>query len=340
MSTIYNLDLSKYQVILNGTSASYQSTFGPNVRQESVLYTLVNDNNIIYVDLEFANGALWYCTMDSLKGTPVYASKMSIDIIDQSKQIIQNYQAFATDNYATDTSYISTVTNILNNVSDIKSPSQILGNIRMNITTNKQQVWAGEVSISNMNFYYSNDGLDIPRKAISLEFQNGSLRYFSDTWNLLSVGADNTLSRDEVLSMAWAAAQKHTLEFLSENGAIYEVKPDLTNVTNEVKFAYTLRQSTELYPLWNVNYYFNQSYNGYYGIQIAIWGDTQQILYCQSLGTLGGSDPATVQPNSPASSQPMYNTPSILIITLIAIAVIGTIVLAAVRIRKKRKNRT
>ena len=82
----------------------------------------------------------------------------------------------------------------------------------------------------------------------------------------------------------------------------------------------TKRNSTALYPLWTVNFYFNKIYYGAYGIQVGLWGDTKEVFYCESLITLGnsgGESPTTAPSNSPPTdatpaqpSNPAETTPN------------------------------
>jgi hypothetical protein len=85
----------------------------------------------------------------------------------------------------------------------------------------------------------------------------------------------------------------------------------------------TTRNSTALYPLWTINFYFNKLYYNAYGIQVGIWGDTKEVFYCESLITLGSSSagnptaaPSNLQPDNtqpvpsptPAETNPVNPT--------------------------------
>jgi hypothetical protein len=252
----------------------------------------------VYVNLNYVNGYLWYCTLTNIKGTPIYAPAVSTDIITQSRNIFSNYQTFAAENYASDTSYVTTAKDMLNDVSELRTMNVTSTYAKMEIATTDKSFPLSEnqsknIQTSTIKFYFSSNGIDYPRKAVFLGFINGRLQDFSDTWSLISVGPPNLLSREEASDLAWTAANNFNLSFISQDGSIYQVKPDLTNVTFDAHLSYTTRNSSELYPLWNIYYYFATPVHGDYGIQVAIWGDTKEIMDCQSMTTLGTPDTPT-----------------------------------------------
>ena len=344
ISDIYGIDLSKYEVIVNasGTSNEEFTAFGSGGTLQFGQYTLVNSESIVYFTFEFVNGYLWYCTLTNIKGTPIYASTVSANVINQSKNILSNYQTFAVHNYASDTSYVSTAKTMLNDVSELKTTNLTSSNAKMEIE-NKQKTFplsnnqTEYIQTSTVKFYFSSNGIDYPEKGLSLEFINGSLTAFSDTWNLISVGPPNLLSRQEALDLAWTTANSFNLSFISQDGSIFQVKPDLTNATVDAHLSYTLRNSSELYPLWNIYYYFATPINGDYGIQLAIWGDTKQIMDCQALTTLGTSDTApTLSPSKSNSSQPIQDNPAWFIVLGVTLAIIAAACLVVWKMRTSR----
>ena len=328
---VYGIDLSKYQVIVNasGTVNTGVSTFGPGVIKECGDFTLVNSESTLYFDFRFVNGNLWYCTLDIIKGSPIYVPTLPTDIIAQSKIMLSNYQTFATQNYAGDTSYISSAENMLNNVSELKNTQVNSSDAKMEIkdsahTSLDYKNETNTTQFSQINLYFSHDGVDYPQKTLSLHFLNGNLYDFCDTWSIISIGAPNVLSRAEALELA--AAKNLNLSFNSENGSTYEVKPNLTNATvNDIHLSYTNMNSTELHPLWFIYIFFNQSINGDYGIQVSIWGDTKEVYSCQALTTLGTPDiPSTSLSSDSHNGQPMQDNTLWFVLLGIMVTVIAT----------------
>lgn len=332
MSEVFGLDLSKYNVTLKRISDSDYCKFGPDVKQSSVDYTLVSGTDRIDVSLMFENGHLWYCILYPIACTPTYAQLPAVNALEQSKSVISRYQAYATQNYASDTSYVSTMATMLNSLSELKSTSITSGNIKLNISVSAPR-GIGDVPMQTIKWFYTENGVDVTRKAVTFEFTNGSLSSISDTWGLYTIGSYSLISREEALDIAWRAAQNLTLKFVAEDGSIVEVKPDLSHVTSDVSFSMGPRNSTALYPFWEIRYYFDKFIYSDYGIQVGIWGDTKQVVYCQSLTTLGDS-PST------STAQSANNASSLIETLAVASAIILLIVaIVAVMVLKKRRSK-
>ena len=54
------------------------------------------------------------------------------------------------------------------------------------------------------------------------------------------------------------------------------------------------RDPLKLYPYWQLYFYFPGGEIGdYSGIQLGIWGDTKEIIYCSGFGFHGTSAPSS-----------------------------------------------
>ena len=299
MANTIGFDLAKYNVTLMGATTDYGSSFGPEVKQEIVDYCINASGTKTLVNLVFENGYLWYFTINTVGDKPLYTSQPSTSIIEQGVAFIQKYEAFAAQN-SIESSQIKSMTSLLSTVSELKNSSITSNNIRLNLSTSTQF----NVENEKLQWTYLDNGVEVPRKAVSLLYKNGTLYSFHDTWNLLTIGSKSEISQEDALNIAWIAAQKYYMKFGDENGTITEVKPDLTNVTVEVHFSMTTRNSTALFPLWQINYYFTKSYNGAYGIQVGIWGDTKEVFYCKSLSVLGEKAPEDLRPSTVSLDNP------------------------------------
>ena len=99
-----------------------------------------------------------------------------------------------------------------------------------------------------------------------------------------------------------------------------------------------------LYPYWQLHFYFNESIAGNVGVQVGVWGDTSEIIYCSGFGYFGASgttneqDISALQPDAqPMDEQKQLNplNPSTLAVAIGLVAV--PIVLISV-IALGRKN--
>ena len=228
----------------------------------------------------------------------------------------------------------------VNTAASLKSNSVTTSNAKLNIT--EWSPMLSNITMETVKYFYSENGLDADLKAITLEYTNGVLTSISDTWNYYSIGSAQSISKDEALNIAWSQAQKLTLSFTSDNNFTSEITPDLSNVTTVVNFSMQPKDNTTaLYPYWHITYYFAKPYYQDYGIEVAIWGDTQQVISCHPLVMLdgsnlsGSSNPVTSTAQASANHGSLANT--LLMACLIAgfIIVIST---AGIAIRKRRNK--
>jgi hypothetical protein len=331
LSDVFGIDLSKYNVEFIGSSSTYTSAFGPNVKQESIGYTLSAGNSTIVADINFANDILWYCNLH-ITDKPILSQETSTNLNDQSKTTLQRYKTYESQNAKTDITYLLTALNALNALSAQNADSVQVDNINLNVTEYQTDT---NLSVKTFKLSYTENGVNVNRKALTLTYTDGILTSISDTWNILSIGSLDSASKKEILGIAWAAAQNLMLEFTSENGSTYYVKPDLTDVTTEVSFDMQARpNSTTLYPAWLVTYYFAEPYNQDYGIQLGIWGDTKEVAYCHPLVILGDSTPS----DSSNPSTKGIQIPESVLLVVFALGLIAIIAVLTIVIRARRKK--
>lgn len=238
--------------------------------------------------MNFVGESFWYCNLQ-IKGKPIYTQTESANVLDQSKSVIQRYQAYVAQYTRSDTSYVSSMASMLNTVSELKSTSVTAGNTKLNISVTATRI--SNIPKQTFKWFYTENGIDVTRKAVTFTYTDGMLTSISDTWNLYSIGSLNSISKEEALNIAWSQAQNLKLQFISENGSIYEIKPDLSNVTTDVSFSMQPRNNTVLLcPSWIVTYWFAKPYGQNHGIEVGIWGDTKEVVFCNPLVILGGSD--------------------------------------------------
>ena len=229
LANVAGFDLSKYSAKLEGVSASYDSTFGPLVKEESVSYTLDADGSQVRAAFVFENGLLWYSDLSYVKGSAIYKQSPSTSVLDQVKSLVQNYQIYVGQNYEEDTSYVQSMRNIIDGISELKAQEKTVDNLKLQVSITP----IDNIVSTVVKWVYTENNVDVPRKSMAMYFRNGTFWFMSDTWNLLTIGSRSLISQEEALKMAWAKAQNYTLNFVSDNGSTLEIKPDLSNVTTK-----------------------------------------------------------------------------------------------------------
>ncbi len=322
----------------------YPSEFGGIVEQEILSYELEYSESKIYVMSIFYNGHMVFLDI-SPQGSYIYSKSPPTDNLNQAKSIIQKYQTFASKNYATDASFLVPMQNLLSNVNDL-SPTEITdGNINFQISKNGDD--------THIQWIYTENGVSMEYKRVGISFHDNILVSFVDTWSIYSVSGLSVISSEEAVQIALEAAQNCELRIGHEDRETEIVKvPDLSNAPYSVNmymvpFRYQerdipskiARDPLTLYPYWQVHFYFNESIAGMQGVQVGVWGDTSEIIYCSGFGFFG----APMTTNEPLGEQNQPNTmnPSTLAIvaSLIAVPIIS---ISAIALRRKNwhKQRT
>jgi len=281
----------------------------------------------------------------------VYSESQPTDILNQTKSIIQKYQTFASQNYATDASYLVPMQNLLSSVDDL-SPKEITnGNVNFQVSKDGDN--------TRIQWIYTEDGVLMKYKRLDIEFRNNTFVSFRDTWGLYSVSGLSVISSEEAVQIALEAAQNCELRIGHEDRETEIVKPpDLSNAPYDVSLTmvpyryldYHIpskmpRDPLTLYPYWQVHFYFNESIAGNTGIQVGVWGDTREIVYCSGFGYLGSSGMPNEQDITglPLDDQPLdeqkqlnpFNPSTLAVAVSIAVVLIVSISVIALR----RKNR-
>jgi hypothetical protein len=297
LSDVVCLDLPKYDAMRWEHNITLPEFYPFNItryfQEQSVSYTLKSKTSNITVDCNFKNGQIEYCSLHFVNGSPIYTQVSSNNLKQTMEVLLQKYQSYVAQNYAVDASYIEQAKNMINNVSKVESSTQIVDNLKLEISTNA----SNETSIK---WIYTENGTDVPTKRLELTFDPNS--NFRDTWSLFTVGTLGTISQEQAVSLALEAAKNCKLTFIVDNNITIEVTPDMPNVTYDAWLSFSPRRSATLYPYWRVMFYFDKPLYSAVGMQVGIWGDTKEIEVCTDFGALGNQGSASL--SSPSSPEP------------------------------------
>jgi len=334
LSNVYCFDLTKYDTKIDINVNNSVSNFGDMI-QQSMRYTLTSGKNNVSADVNFVGDSLWYCNVD-IEGNPIYSKTLSTNLIEQTKTTLQRYRAFVAQNGKSD-GYLTQMEALLNQVTELKETSVVSGNVRLNITMYSTRF--SNIPLQYFNWYYTENGVDSISMRVSFGYIDGVLTSIKDTWNLFSIGQSDSISQEEAETIAFGAAKNFDLEFRSENGSTYSVKVDLSDVTIKSELSMQQRDSkiSALYPLWNVQFWFNGKPHGSQvrGIEVCVWGDTKEVELCQAIVVLGGEDPSQYEASdgNAVSNEP-FPLGNVAIVSTVGLVV----ALAVVGIAIKRKH--
>jgi hypothetical protein len=126
LSSVVGLDLAKYTLTKPPSDASrYRSELCGLVKEEWRSFKFEANGSTISIMSGFYNGQMKTIKISTLGGDYIYSEQPATDLLNQAKDILQRYQTYATQVYATDNAYLVPMQNILNRVSDL-SPANLL----------------------------------------------------------------------------------------------------------------------------------------------------------------------------------------------------------------------
>jgi hypothetical protein len=331
----------------------YPPEFGGLVKAEDLSYDLKHNETQLSVVSTFYNGymanlKIYFPSQDWY----VYSETQPNDNLSLAKRILQKYQPFVSQNYDKDTSYITRMLKVLNNVSDL-SPTEIIdGNMTFQVSKNGDR--------TRIQWIYTEKNVVMTNKRLDISFYNNVFESITDNWGLYTVSGLGEISSEDVLQIALDAAQSCEMRIGSDDTGEIEVvtPPDLSEAPytinfNMIAFRYheenlsskIARDPLTLYPYWQFQFYFNESIAGNTGIQVGVWGDTGEIVYCSGFGYLGDPDTSNDQDttsNTPSDISSEENTekcgitPSDLVVILSLVAVSIIILVSVFALRRKR----
>jgi hypothetical protein len=286
LGSVFGIDTSKYN-ISGGISLPC------NYEQRMVVYTLESKSGNISAQFVYVNGVFGSCKLTFLSKdtTPIYLVQPAQTIIDQTQTALANYEQLISQTYSADTSYLQPMQTSLSSINSGQSTETKVGNNTLSISI------ANNITSISYTFGYGK-GVSIGTK---LQFTNGVLTYFCDTWRTCQIGGQVNLSEDQAIQIALKQAQNQTFPVTNGTNTV-EIKPDLSNTIITSLFLTALDTSSSVYyPVWEVDIYFKSNLYGYIGVEELIRADTGQFFNYGFLGYHGTSDPTETQDST---SQP------------------------------------
>jgi hypothetical protein len=240
-------------------------------------------------------------------------------------KVLQNYLTFASKTYQKDTAYLLPVISSVDDIDYQKESEKTVEDMQRTVKLTDYD--------TTIKWAYALEGVDITRKCILLEFTNGSISRFADTWNLYSVYDQKTISKEEAQSIGFKAAQAKPINMFSTQDfqpTAVQVTPDWNGWTCTANLNLILGATSSqaiglsndtsssvhgdpltLYPQWHFIFYFGKPIGNVLGVEVGVWADTGEVAYNNVYGHLGGSiTTAPEQTSTAQSGQPETGTDS------------------------------
>ena len=271
LQNVVQLDTSKYYATLERNSIEYREVLG-GISEWIMTYRLISDESELVLDFRFRNNTLSRYRLDVIEGTPIYSQPQPTDVIDMAENIIVRYQ-----NYAEFT-YLNQMKDILQSFKTIKNTENVVGNIKFVLSTDGND--------AEIQWTYTEAGIDFQSKGVSLSIDNGVLETFTDGWYLFRVGSTEVnISEEEAMNIALNYLEGYSWnaiiddQLVEVNDYIVLQKPRVVQLLPQGR-----EESLDLIPYWYITFYLNKIYpENVNGIGIGIWADTGEVRDCQAI---------------------------------------------------------
>ncbi len=340
LENVVGLDLAKYSTDLE-LYAQAPFLYFEVLPQEDVKYTLESDESKLEVICAFVDEKLRSMNIYINDGSPL-TTQPAASPLETAKNFLDKYPTYS------DNSYYSTMRSMLNNIEADQNVTKTSENIKLAVTVTANS--------TDFRWKYVFNGVEATSKCVALNFEQGFLKYFIDSWSFWTIGnTDLNVSEEEAIEIAMNAAENYSWNLSSGTTVtefnivgVSETKLSIGNypTKNESRGGDPLT----LYPGWRVKLYFDKLYPGQvYGLDIGIWADTGEVNAISTLLYLGDvpytgepadnedstEQPSIEEPNNDAADSGMTTILLIALLASIAVAIVATITYF---IRKKKNS--
>ncbi|MCW4003489.1 MAG: hypothetical protein NWE95_06220 [Candidatus Bathyarchaeota archaeon] len=343
LQDVVGLDVDKYDVTLISSKVRDYTTDNNPIGnlgyiQTNEVYELVNWDmkTEMYSDLRvsfsYINSTLRSCSLKVESGLAYSSKPLSSDLSEAAGNFLERYNSFSADTELNN--MISMLTAVDLNTNQSKTSS----NLKLEVKVDSD--------LTSIRWVRTQNGVDYSQ--LVLNFKNGTFLDFFDSRSYITIGdSEVNISKEQAINLALKQADGFSYSY---NGVIVE---NLTIVEDKIKAelkANVRYNPSEYYPCWTIDLPLNTVYPGsIYYIQVKIWADDGQVLYCKAMG-YGGPDPGnstidigqseTLPLDNTNGNQAKTNslTTSTVVVTTIVLAILLSVFTIAIVIKKRKSK--
>ena len=344
LEEVVGLDMAKYSTDLE-FYAQAPFLYFEVLPQEDVKYILESNESKLEVICAFVDEKLRSMNMYVNDGSPLTTQPVTTPL-EMAKNFLDKYQTYSA------ASYYNTLRSMLDNIEANKNVTTTSQNIKLEVTVTANR--------TDFRWKYFVNGVEATSKCVALNFRQGFLKYFIDSWSFWTIGStDLNVSEEEAIEIAMNAAENYSWN-VSMGGDNPPVTVTVFNIvgvsetTLQIGNYATKNESRggdplTLYPGWRVKLYFDKLYPGQvYGLDIGIWADTGEVNDIRTLMYLGdvpyNGEPADNEDSTeqPSTGEPNNNDSNPDLTTILLIALLASIlaVIGATITYSRRKKKT
>lgn len=312
---VAGIDLSKYtvqtQMINNDTETKlYDSAVKLNLTSAQSSLEILN---------LFRDGKLIWCKLYPIEGKPLFnEDKSLISATDAVKNVVDKLQ-----NY-TKASYISTMKNLVEKISDSPNSTLVNGDIR--------QITHFSTDYTSIQWTHNSNNIQNSYKSVVLTLKNSNFEFFCDNWDLYKIGDSNTaISYDRAIQIA----KQHAIDKYSTSASKFGGNFTILDKSANIHLAMQDRGNYTLYPNWEILLPLDKAYGAVTCIQVNVWADTGEVSFNTAVGNYG-SIPSNLESYGSASQNTSIIRPESILVSVIVIAIASTIIAACFVYRRKK----
>ncbi|MBN1244291.1 hypothetical protein JXA31_01705 [Candidatus Bathyarchaeota archaeon] len=248
------IDISKYEMTLTPHASLYAS---------AVECTLKSEQSVLNVNCYFQNNTLCGCNLYLKNGFIIY-DKQYANLTDAAIGFLEKYQSYIKRDS-------TELINVLRNVDTNKNSTAIKGNIKLTVITKEDNV----TEYTRFGWTWTVEGVDYPMMGVS--FKNGAFYGFTDNRGLYTIG-DTTVNTSKEQAINAAIEYVKTYSYvLSDGSLISGFNVDENRAV--AKLTCAIRNSSVLYPMWNVVLFLDHVYPGSVNaFSIAVWAKSGEVF--------------------------------------------------------------
>ena len=254
---VIELDLVKYDAeLLSNTKTELDS-----IVQQNLVYSLKSADSSMTVNMLFKNNILSGYSVSLVSGVPIYSKAQPFILLDSAKWLLQKMRSYESE------SYLEEMNHTLYQLTPETTSIQLTeGNLKFNMSV------AG--TITTMQWYYAENGVDFPLKSLKVTFDGLILKELADSYFLYSIGnADVKIDQATAIQLAKNALSGYTL---TSGGQTIDYKVESASAVFDPR---PRDEPTALVPHWTVTLYLGNlpTTTNINRLSVGIWADTGKI---------------------------------------------------------------
>ncbi len=291
LNNVAKLDTTEYNI-----EVYVDERPGPNY-DKTLKFNFSSAESQIDVLCLIKDNSLFWCTITPIKGSPAFTTETS-DVLSNAKDALDELQTLSPK------SNLASIRSMLNSVAELKNSKTSTADFTQEISVSGNTVRISWEPFAN--------GLSNSQNKLTLEFDNGNLKFFADYLGMFTIGSSEVkISEQEAIQIA--IEQVKAFSWVQGN----ETVSNVTVLNNPVIANLTLqnRGNATLYPYWDIWLPLDKMYpGGVTAFHVSIWADTGEIAFITPIGS--NNDP-TDQVGT-TQQQPTADYNFVLVLTLIA----------------------